>query len=155
MRSTLLAAAAAAIHLGMASAALAQAPTWSSEQTGVWEVVTQSWKDEVARNGKWPNAYATDQMVAWDADWPMPRYKDSIAKWSRFNDSQRQTLQYEIAPVAIAVNGGTAVVNYTAVTISQRAEDKPEREAVGIVETLVRSGGGWKFLASTSFNLKK
>jgi len=155
MNNMLTAATAVAITLATANLAAAQAPTWSAEQTAVWEVVSQSWKDEVAKNGKWPDAYATDQLVAWDADWPMPRYKESIAKWSRFNDSQRKTLQYEIAPVAIAVNGGTAVVNYTAVMFSQRAEEKPEREAIGLVETLVRSGGNWKFLGATSFNLKK
>ena len=29
------------------------ADEWSKEQTAAWLVVTQSWEDEVAENGKW------------------------------------------------------------------------------------------------------
>ena len=148
------AALAAAFLVAPISMTHAQAPTWSKEQTGVWQVVSQSWADEVAKNGKWPEAYAADQMVSWEADWPMPRYKDSLTKWSRFNDSQRKTLQYEIAPAAITISGDTAVVNYTAVQISQRGDEKPDRDVIGITETLVRSGGTWKFLATSGFDLK-
>lgn len=149
---TIAALSAAALPIADASA---QPPAWSKEQTAVWEVISQSWADETARNGKWPEAYAADQMVSWEPDWPMPRYKDSLTKWSRFNDKQRKSLEYEIWPAAITLSGDTAVVNYTAVQISQRAEEKPERDSLGITETLVRRGGSWKFLATTGFNLKK
>jgi hypothetical protein len=78
-----------------------------------------------------------------------------MEKWSRFNDKQQQTLECEIAPAAITIAGDTAVVHYTGVTISQRAQDKPDREMFGAVETLVRSGGTWKFLTITGFDLEK
>lgn len=135
--------------------ALAQAPTWSPEQTAVWNVVSQSWADEVARNGRWPTAYVHDRVVAWDSSWPLPRYRASLEKWTRFQDQQRQTLQYEISPAAITVSGDTAVVHYTGVTVSQRAQDEPEREMFGAVETLVRDGGAWKFLSVSGFDLEK
>ena len=146
---------AAALAFAAPFAAVAQAPTWSAEQMSAWNVIERSWADEVAQNGKWPAAYADDNMVAWEAEWPMPRYKAALAKWSRFNDSQRKTIQYEISPVAIAVSGSTAVVNYHAVQISQRDKDKPERDVLGITETLVKSGGTWKFLSTSGFNLKR
>ena len=36
----------------------AMADDWSKDQTAVWSVVSQSWEDEVARNGKWPGDYS-------------------------------------------------------------------------------------------------
>lgn len=146
---------AAALTAALPASAAAQAPTWSSEQTAVWNVVSQSWADEVARNGRWPSSYVHDRVVAWDSSWPLPRYKASIERWSRFQDKQRQTLEYELAPAAITIAGDTAVVHYTGVSMSQRAQDKPEREMFGAVETLVRSGGAWKFLSVTGFDLEK
>jgi hypothetical protein len=144
-----------ALVVGLPASALAQAPTWSPQQTAVWNVVSQSWADEVARNGRWPSNYVHDNVVGWDSSWPLPRYKTSLEKWSRFQDKQRQTLEYELAPAAIAVSGDTAVVHYTGVSVTQRGQEKPEREMFGAVETLVKSGGTWKFLSVTGFDLKK
>ena len=153
----ILAAAALAAAVPLSAPALAQAPTWSPEQQSVWAVVEQSWKDEVDRNGRWPGSYADANMVSWGAEWPMPRARDSIERWTRWSDKMNKTLQYEIQPMAIAISGNTAVVNYGAVTMMQREvargeiPPKPEREMVGITETLVRTASGWKFLSSTSF----
>lgn len=156
MRHKIVAAMGAAVlMLADGAAALAQAPTWSREQTAVWNRVAQSWADEVARNGRWPGNYVHDRVVAWDSSFPMPRYRDSMEKWTRFNDQQRRILQYELAPAAITVAGNTAVVHYTGVSVSQRGEDKPEREAFGAVETLVRNGGDWRFLSVTGFDLTR
>ncbi len=150
----LVASAVLALGFGASQAAIAQAPTWSTEQTAVWKVVEQSWVDDVAQNGKWPSTYVDDNVVSWGADTPSPQYKASMEKWNRFNNSQSKTLQYEVSPLAIAISGNTAVVNYTALQVTQRATDKPEREATGIVETLVRDGKGWKFLSTTGFDMK-
>ena len=75
-----------------------------------------------------------------------------MMKWSRFADeSERNTLIYELFPAAIVVVGDTAVVNYNVVTISEDAKKERERESTGLVETLVRDGNTWKFLGLTSF----
>jgi len=156
MTNRILAASAAlALGFGASNVAVAQAPSWSAEQSAVWKVVEQSWVDDVAQNGKWPGSYVDDNIVSWGPDTPSPQYKASMEKWNRFNNSQSKTLQYEVSPLAIAISGNTAVVNYTVLQVTQRATDKPEREASGIVETLVRSGNGWKFLSTTGFDLKK
>lgn len=144
---------AAALASAAPASVAAQAPIWSPEQTAVWSVVTQSWADEAAKNGRWPGDYVHDRVIAWDANWPMPRDKASIEKWSRFQDGQSQTLEYDLAPVAITMAGDTAVVHYTGVSVSQRAQDEPEREMFGAVETLVRSQGTWKFLSVSGFDL--
>lgn len=134
------------------SLAYAQAPTWSAEQTKVWEIVAQSWVDDVAQNDKWPADYLVDNAMSWTAAWPSPRDKKTNVKWSRFGDSQSKTLQYENTPVAISIHGDTAVVMYTNVSVDQRGKDKPERSIGGTVETLVRTEDGWKFIALTGFD---
>ncbi|HEY0446423.1 MAG TPA: hypothetical protein VGD19_08205 [Allosphingosinicella sp.] len=151
---------AGALALMQPAVAVAQAPTWSSEQQGVWGVINRSWSDEVARNGRWPGQYVHQNVVGWGPEWPMPRYRDSMERWSRWFDTQSRVLQHEISPAAITIAGNTAVVHYTAVAMRQRevprGENPPEpkREAYGIVETLVRDGADWRFLSSSSFPLK-
>lgn len=143
------------IGLGLAGASVAQAPTWNAEQTAVWKVVSQSWADEAAQNGKWPGSYVDDNVISWSQENPMPSYKDSLIKWSRFNESQYKTIHYDISPAAIAIRGDTAVVNYVAINVSQRATEKPDRDVNAIIETLVKDGNSWKFLSTSSFSLKK
>lgn len=144
-----------AIGLGFAGTSAAQAPTWTTEQTAVWNVVAQSWADEAAQNGKWPGSYIDDNVISWSQENPMPIYKDSLVKWSRFNESQYKTIHYDISPAAIAIRGNTAVVNYVAINVGQRGTDKPDRDVNAIVETLVRDGSGWKYLSTSSWSLKK
>lgn len=146
-----LAAFAAATTLAVPAAA--QAPSWNSEQTAVWSVVAQSWVDEAARNGKWPGTSVHERFVSFDGSFPFPRHRNSFEKWVRFNDSQGQTINYEVAPAAITVAGDTAVVHYTGVTYRQRGTEKPEREMFAVSETLVRQGGQWKFLSSSGWEL--
>lgn len=150
---------AAGIAFATASPAAAQAPTWSAEQQAVWTVISRSWSDEIARNGRWPGQYVHQNVVSWGPEWPMPRYRESIERWTRWNDTQGRVVQHELSPAAITLAGNTAVVHYTAVSMRQRevprgeAPAKPERETYGIVETLVRDGANWRFLSSSSFPL--
>lgn len=147
--------AALTMGIGLAGASVAQAPTWNAEQSAVWKVVSQSWADEAAQNGKWPGTYVDDNVVSWSQENPVPIYKDSLVKWSRFNEKQAKMIHYDISPAAIAIRGDTAVVNYVATNVSQRGTDKPDRDVNAIIETLVREGNGWKFLSTSSFSLKK
>lgn len=149
-----IAGAAAALAL-VCGTANAQAPTWSKEQMDVWSVVAKSWEDEAAQNGRWPGDYVHDRVVAWDNDFPAPRGKESVLKWTRFTEKTSKLLQYEVTPLAISVVGDTAVVHYGVVTVNQRVQDKPEREMGAAVETLVRTGGQWKYLSLSGFDFEK
>lgn len=155
MTIKLLAASAALLLVGAAPLAHAQMPTWSAEQGEIWKFVQQSWVDDVAQNGKWPAEYADPQMVTWSAEFAAPRGKDATVRWTKFQNSQGKVLQYELSPQSISLSGNTAVVTYALTIVAQRGTDKPDWGKEAIVETLVRSGGGWKFLASTSFSLEK
>ena len=57
-----------AIGFSLTGAAAAQAPTWNAEQTAVWKVVSQSWADEAAQNGKWPGSYVDDNVISWSQE---------------------------------------------------------------------------------------
>ena len=121
-------------------------------QQSVWEVVEQSWVDDVAKNGKWPANYVHDEVVNWSESWPSPRTKASMMNWNRFyNESDARTLIYELFPGAIVVVGDTAVVTYNVVTIEEDAKKERKRESYGEVETLVRVGKTWKYLGLTGF----
>jgi hypothetical protein len=43
-------------------------------------------------------------------------------------------------------------VLHNSVVVSEYAEGKRERRVEGLMETLVRGGGSWKFLTLTSFD---
>lgn len=152
-RKWLAAAAAVTLAFGISSAAHAQMPTWSAEQQGAWKVVSDSWVDDVAQNGKWPGAYTDPQFISWAGDHPSPRGRDAATRWSRFTETQGKVIHYEITPQAIALSGNTAVVSYTLLIVWQRGTDKPDYDKEAITETLVRSGGSWKYLSSVSFPL--
>ena len=155
MHRKLLAASAALTLLAMAPLASAQMPTWSAEQGEAWKVIQQSWVDDVAQNGKWPANYADPQFVVWSSEFAAPRGKDSAVRWTKFQNGQGKVIQYELSPQSISLSGDTAVVTYALTVVSQRGTDKPDWGKEAIVETLVRTATGWKFLSSTSFALGK
>jgi len=146
---------AAATVFAFAGAAHAQSDAAKDPETAVWEVVEASWKDEVAESGKWPGEYVHDEVVAWGPDWPMPRGKASIEKWMRYDDGAGTIIEYEITPVDIQIVGATAVAHYAAVTVREDDKKQREREMIGLSETLVKTDAGWKFLALTSFSMKR
>ena len=128
------------------------ASDWDRQQSAVWEVVAQSWVDDVAGNGKWPSDYVHKDAVSWTAVWPAPRGKASMEKWSRFSAQNGKVLEYELFPMAIVVENDTAVVHYSVVEMSENHEKKRKRNQSGNVETLVKDGKTWKFLSLTGFD---
>ena len=153
MKTMILAAAAGLCLSFLAPAAHAQMPTWSAEQQSAWKLVSDSWVDDVAQNGKWPANYADPQFIGWSPDVPSPRGLAASVRWSRFSEKQGKVIHYEITPQAIAMSGNTAVVSYTLLIVWQRGTDKPDHDQEAITETLVRSGSSWKYLSSVGFPL--
>lgn len=125
----------------------------SEEQQSVWKTVTDSWADDVAENGKWPTEYVHGDAHSWGATWPAPRGAESIASWSRFDDESSETMKYELFPMTITVAEDTAVVYYGVVTVSTDHAGKRQRSSEGLIETLVKTDAGWKFLGLTSFEM--
>ena len=123
------------------------------DETAVWSVIEASWEDETGETGAWPSEYLHEDAHSWGAEWPMPRNADSIVNWARAGAEAYETLVYELFPMAVTVTGDTAVAYYSSVRVAENHEGKRERESTGLVETLVRTDAGWKFVGLTSFEM--
>lgn len=123
----------------------------SDEQMEVWEVVAASWEDETNETGAWPGEYVHEDAHSWSTEWPVPRDATSMAAWSRFSEDYNQTLNYELFPLQVTVAGDTAVVYYFSVQVTESGDDERERSTTGLVETLVQTDAGWKFVGLSSF----
>jgi len=132
--------------------AFAQMPAWNDSQEAVWAYVAKSWEDDVAENGRWPAEYTHASYVGWGDTDVAPRGRDAEIAWNRFQDGRSTVIWHEINPLAIAVAERTAVVMYYATMIVEDEDEETERVMLGIVETLIRHDGGWKYLSSTGFS---
>jgi hypothetical protein len=134
-----------------APTANAQAPTWSDPQAEVWTVVQQSWEDETAKDVKWPAEYTHEKFMAWGDSSLAPRDRDTFVKWVRTNEETADTFWYEITPLAIIIEGETAVVMYSSLVGEQSKNGDRSFVPYSIVEVLTQDGEDWQFLSTTSF----
>jgi hypothetical protein len=134
--------------------ALAQFPSWDTEQSAVWELVEQSWVDEVAESDRWPREYVHQKVVAWGDSQPAPRGIDKLVEWFRFDFAATNVLFYEITPAAIVVEDDTAVVHYHLMTVTEDHKGDRETSRVSLIEVLIRQNGDWKFLSLSDFEPK-
>ena len=142
-----------AVVLALVFSTWAHAENWDNDQSEIWKVIAQSWVDDVGETGKWPGSYVHDNVVAWDSDWPVPRGKDSLMKWNRFSHANSEVLEYELFPLAIVVEGDTGVAHYSVVLVRKNSEGKNKRSVGGVIETLLRVKGSWKFLSLGGFTI--
>ena len=140
--------------LFLSDLALAQFPSWDAEQRAVWELVEQSWVDEVAENDRWPRDYVHQKVVDWGDSQPAPRGIDKFVEWVRFDLGASNVLYYEITPAAIVVEDDTAVVHYHLLTVTEDHKAERETSVLSLIETLIRQNGDWKFLSLSTFEPK-
>ena len=136
----------------VAACAQAQAPTWSEEQAAVWTVVEQSWEAQAAENGKWPGDFTHEKFVQWADNQPAPRGKETYIAWVRGGDEVSDTVWHEITPLAITVVGDTAVVMYSALLLVENNDGERDTAVFNVVETLIRDGRSWEYLATSNFS---
>lgn len=77
----------------------------------------------------------------------MPLDKASTAKWTRFGIESGTTLIQELRPLAIVVEGNTAVAPYVYSEVTEDAEGERESANGRYTDVLVRTDDGWRFLA--------
>ncbi len=136
----------------VAACVQAQAPTWSDEQAAVWTIVEQSWDSQVAEDGKWPSDYTHERYVAWAENLPAPRVKETTIARQRTVDEAFDTVWHEITPLAITVVGDTAVVMYSTIFAADNSDGERNTVVISVAEVLIRDGGTWEVLASTTFS---
>ena len=123
-----------------------QAQTWSPEQQEVWKVVADSWVAETERDATWYEQFVHPSFHGWTMDTPHPRDYETAKGWNRFSWETSENLMYSLHPLAMVVEGNTAIVYYYYSTASE--DEKGERETTHHrqVETLIQESGTWKFL---------
>jgi hypothetical protein len=139
-----------AATIGLLAAVLlsvsAQAQTWNAEQTAAWEASTATWERDLNKDSAWINDATHASVSAWGMEYPTPRGRGSLYRWAQHGQTTSTMQMYDLAPLAIAIAGDTALVHYYYTTASKNAEGKSETTNGRCSDTLVRDNGKWVFL---------
>ena len=124
----------------------ARAQTWSSAQQEVWQFVEESWVADTSEDPNWIDRMVHPNFRGWDVEYPMPRNLETFKKWSRYSDENSQVLVYSVYPVAIVVEGNTAMAFYYGSIAVEDQTGEQKTTHFREVDVLIREGGHWKFL---------
>ncbi len=129
---------------GTATVAIAQ--SWDSNQQGVWKAVVDSYTDIEKEDIGWTDKWVMPNASVWGSS-PMPRSRDTVKRWDRFNFGRSETLVSEYAPASIVVHENMAVAHYYYSTGDKNEEGKTKVTHGKCTDILVRDNGSWKFIA--------
>ncbi len=136
-----------AIALLLVLASPAPAQQWSAEQLEVWDVIQSQWAATMEKDASWPDRFLHDAFMGWGNDQPAPRSKDSRTMWSRYGMENSTTLVQELYPIAIMVEGNTAVAHYFYSTAAEDRKGDRETTSGRYTDVLLNDGGAWRFIA--------
>ena len=119
----------------------------ADDQQDVWKIEQQQWKLSSAKDNSWIDTMVHPNLRTWETGEPMPRDKASLQHWTRYNDSNGATLEFELLPISTTITGNVAVVQYY--YMIARENYKKERETVSghYTDILMKEGGKWMFIA--------
>lgn len=125
--------------------AFAQEP--EDDEADVWSTIEEEWNASEKKNPKWPQRLMHDDLSAWDKSSPVPRDKDSMEMWYRFNQRTGKLVNHELYALSIVVHTDVAVAHYLYSTAYETKDGDFERSNGRYTDILVRTDDGWKFLA--------
>jgi hypothetical protein len=128
----------------MPSQAIAQ--TWSAEQQDVWAVVVESWADIVAKDIEWTDRWVHPNAVGWNIQNPMPRSRETIKEWDRYDFDGATTMVSDFAPTAIVVQDTTAIAHYYYSLGTVDSDGERETVHGRCTDILVSDGEHWQFI---------
>ena len=117
---------------------------WSSDQQEVWKAVMSTWDVE---NVDWCAAACHPNVLAWGEDYPAPRNKDQVSAWLKRDRETSTTLEAQVTPFGIVVQGDTAVAHYYYTTLSENKEGKRKTEHGRYTDVLLKEDGQWLYIA--------
>ncbi len=122
------------------------AQSWSNEQQDVWAVVTESWQDIIAKDVEWTEQWVHPNAMGWIIENPTPRGRDAMQVWDRYEFEGSTTQVSNFAPLAIVIEGNTAIAHYY--YSLGTVDTAGERETVHgrCTDVLVSDGENWQFL---------
>ena len=123
-----------------------RAQEWSAEQLEILEMVTSQWEAEKAGDLSWLELLHAS-FRGWPASSPMPISKDAAQRFFAAEAGQDKILAYNIAPVAIIVTGGTAVIHYYYSLLTEYADGEHEMTTGRSTDVLTRTEDGWRWVS--------
>ena len=117
------------------------------DQADVWATIEGQWEAEEKGDKEWLQDLPVDNFSGWAKASPAPRSKSSTIMWDRFNDEQGQMVEHELYPLAIVVDGDTAIAHYLYSSAYEDSDDDIEMSNGRYTDILVRREDGWKFIA--------
>lgn len=117
------------------------------DEADVWSTIEEEWNAAEKSNRKWPKRLMHDDLSAWDKTSPVPRDKDSMEMWHRFNQRTGKLVAHELYALSIVVHDDVAVAHYLYSTAFETKDGDFERDNGRYTDVLVRTDDGWKFLA--------
>jgi len=133
-----------AFFLGL-NCAFAEEP--GDDEADVWSTIEEEWNASEKRNPKWPQRLMHDDLSAWEKTSPVPRDKDSMEMWYRFNQRTGKLVAHELYALSIIVHDDVAVAHYLYSTAYETKDGDFARSNGRYTDILVRTDDGWKFLA--------
>ncbi len=130
--------------LGFSASLFAQDNT---DATDVWLTVEAQWDAEQQNKKRWADEMLADKFVGWGKNSPAPRDKESTKMWDRFQDEQGKTVQHELYPLSIIVEGDVAIAHYLYTSAFESKDGEVEVSNGRFTDILVRTEDGWKFIA--------
>ncbi len=125
----------------------AQAQQWTEAQQGVWQVIEESWVADQADDPSWFDRFVHPNFKGWSATLPVPRDFETSKRWNQYERGNSESLIYSLHPVAIVVQGNTAVAYYFISGASENLKGERKTSHSRTIDTLIRENGEWKYLA--------
>ncbi|MGH9933435.1 MAG: nuclear transport factor 2 family protein [Pyrinomonadaceae bacterium] len=126
------------------SVALSQ--TWTPEQKEIWRLEEQQWKMSAAKDASWIETMVHPNISFWQTDQPMPRNKESLARWTRYSDAIATVLEQEIFPISVTVTNNVAVAHYRYQIASENYKKDREMVTGRYTDVFVKEGNRWLFI---------
>ena len=129
---------------GFAGTAAAQ--TWNKEQQEIWNLEEQQWKMAAAEDLSWIDTMVHPNLTYWETGDPMPRGKDSLRRWGKYQVENSTVLEQELFPISITLTGNVAVVQYNYQIARENFKKDREMVTGNYTDVLIKVNGRWQVL---------
>ncbi len=137
----------AAVGALLSGATVASAQTWSPEQKEVWQFVLSQWQKSMEKDLAWVEETMHPNALVWPKGIPGPWSKASLDRWTRYDAANTTTLEQELFPLGIVVQGDMAVLHYRYQVANENAKKERKTVTGRFTDVLIKEGGRWTFIA--------
>ncbi len=126
---------------------VAPAADATDDYVAVWSVIEEQWEASQRGDRRWVEEMLSGDFSGWGNDAPAPRDKASTRLWNAFESKQSKGLAHELYPLSTVIHGDVAVAHYLYTNAVENKDGETEVSNGRFTDVLVRSDGGWQFIA--------